>query len=156
MPPAVEAQSDHWHRCVLSCFSPVFGTSWTIVHQAPLSIGFSRQEYWSRLPFPPPDLPNPGFDSKSLRSPALAGGFFPLSLPGKQTPVTTGPPGNSQQTCDPDFVHWQFNISFTCSFSALRFNLNGNDREVHTPELWLSTSMLTTNNPSLCVCNLDL
>ena len=44
------------HVCVLSCFSRVrlFTTLWTIAHQAPLSMGFSRQEYWSELPFPSP------------------------------------------------------------------------------------------------------
>ena len=49
--------------CVLSRFSYVrlFATLWTLVCQAPLSMGFSRQEYWSGLPFPPPrDLPDPG------------------------------------------------------------------------------------------------
>ena len=50
---------------------------WTVVCQAPLSIGFSRQEYWSGLPFPTPeDLPNPDIEAASLRSPALAGRFF--------------------------------------------------------------------------------
>ena len=47
---------------ILSCFSRVqlFATPWTVAHQAPLSTGFSRQEYWSGLPCPPPgDLPNP-------------------------------------------------------------------------------------------------
>ena len=45
--------------------------------QAPLSMGFSRQEYWSGLPCPPPgDLPDPGIEPTSLMSPALAGGFF--------------------------------------------------------------------------------
>ena len=45
---------------LLSCVLP-FVTPWTVGHQAPLSIGFSRQEYWSWLPFPPPeDLPDPG------------------------------------------------------------------------------------------------
>ena len=45
--------------------------------QAPLSMGFSRQEYWSGLPFlPPEDLHDPGTESSSLLSPALAGGFF--------------------------------------------------------------------------------
>ena len=49
-------------------------------HQAPLSMGFSRQEYWSRLPFPTPgDLPNPQIKPGSLASPALAGGFFTTS-----------------------------------------------------------------------------
>ena len=47
------------------------------VHQAPLSMGFSRQEYWSELPFlSPGDLPNPGIEPVSLMSPVLAGGFF--------------------------------------------------------------------------------
>ena len=45
--------------------------------QAPLSMGFSRQEYWSGLPGPPPgDLPYPGIEPTSLMSPALADGFF--------------------------------------------------------------------------------
>ena len=50
---------------MLSHFSHVwfFATQWTIAHQAPLSMGFSRQEYWSRLPFPSPeDLPDPGIE----------------------------------------------------------------------------------------------
>ena len=46
-------------------------------HQAPLSVGFSRHEYWSGLPYPPPfDLLNPGIEPASLMSPALAGRFF--------------------------------------------------------------------------------
>ena len=50
---------------------------WTVACQAPLSMGFSRQEYWNRLPFPyPGDLSDPGIESMSLTSPALAGGFF--------------------------------------------------------------------------------
>ena len=54
---------------------------WTIVCQAPLSVGFFRQEYWSGLPFPSPGgLPNPGM---KLMSPALAGRFFTTELPGK-------------------------------------------------------------------------
>ena len=49
-------------------------------HQAPLSMEFSRQEYWSWVPFPPPgDLPNPGTETTSLTSPALAGGFMTTS-----------------------------------------------------------------------------
>ena len=47
---------------------------------APLSLGFSRQEYWSGLPCPPPgDLPDPGVEPRSLMSPAVAGGFFIIS-----------------------------------------------------------------------------
>ena len=68
--------------CVLSCFSCVqlFVTLWTVSHQAPLSVGFSRHEYWSGLPHPPPwDLPIPGIEPTSLMSPALAGRFFTTS-----------------------------------------------------------------------------
>ena len=53
---------------------------WTVAHQVPLSMGFSRQEYWSGLPCPPlGDLPDPGTKPTSLTSPALAGGFFTTS-----------------------------------------------------------------------------
>ena len=65
--------------CMLSCFSCVqlFGTLCAIASQTPLSKGFSRQEYWSGLPSPPPgDLPKPGIKPVFPTSPALAGGFF--------------------------------------------------------------------------------
>ena len=68
--------------CVLSHFSHIqlFVTLWAVAHQAPLSMGFSRQEYSSGLPCPPPgDLPHPRIESASLASPALAGGFFTTS-----------------------------------------------------------------------------
>ena len=68
--------------CVLSHFSCVrlFVTLWTVACQAPLSMGFSRPEYWNRLPFPSPgDLPDPGIEPASHSSPALAGGFFTTS-----------------------------------------------------------------------------
>ena len=68
--------------CVLNCFSCVqlFVALCTVARQAPLSMGFSRQEYWSGLPFPPPgDLPDPGIEFESLVSPALAGGLFTIS-----------------------------------------------------------------------------
>ena len=51
--------------------------TWTVARQAPLSMGFPRQEYWSGSPCPPPGgLPGPGVEPASLMSPALAGGFF--------------------------------------------------------------------------------
>ena len=68
--------------CVLSHFSRVqlFVTPWTVAHQAHLSMGFSRQEYWSELLGPPPvDLSNSGIKSTSFMSPALAGRFFTTS-----------------------------------------------------------------------------
>ena len=55
-------------------------TLWTIAHQAPLFVGFSRQEYWSRLLCPPPGDPHdPGIKPRSPVSPALGGGFFTTS-----------------------------------------------------------------------------
>ena len=54
-----------------------FETPWTVAHQVLLPMEFSRQAYWSGLPFPTPgDLPDPGIEPTSLVSPALAGGFF--------------------------------------------------------------------------------
>ena len=56
---------------------------WTTFRQAPLSMGFSRKEYWSGLPFPPPgDLPDSGIQPGSLASPALQADSFPLSHQG--------------------------------------------------------------------------
>ena len=53
----------------------------TVAHQAPLSMGFSRQEHWSGLPCPlPGDLPDPGIKPSSLMSPALADGFFTTNV----------------------------------------------------------------------------
>ena len=58
----------------------LFVTLWTVVCQAPLSMGFSRQEYWSGLPFPlPGDCPHPSIKPASLTSPALAGEFSTTS-----------------------------------------------------------------------------
>ena len=65
--------------CILSRFSCVqlLATLWTVAPQAPLFMGFSRQEHWSSLPGPPPgDLPNPGIKPVSLLSPELTDGFF--------------------------------------------------------------------------------
>ena len=59
---------------MLSHFSHVqlFMTPWTVAHQAPLSVGFSRQEYWRELPCPPPgDLPDGGIELMSPKAPAL-------------------------------------------------------------------------------------
>ena len=70
------------HACMVSFLSHVqlFVMLWTIACQAPLSMGFSRPEYWSGLPFlPPGDLPDPGIKPTSLMSSALAGGFFTTS-----------------------------------------------------------------------------
>ena len=74
--------------CVLSHVG-LFATPWTVAHQAPLSMGFSRQEYWSGLPFPSPgDLLDPGIEPMS---PALAGRFFATEPPKK--------PASEQKGC---------------------------------------------------------
>ena len=60
---------------------PTLATPWTVARQAPLSMGFSRQEYWSGLPFPSPgDLPDPGIEP---RSPALQADSLPAEPAGK-------------------------------------------------------------------------
>ena len=64
---------------VLSCVQ-LFVTLWTVARKSPLSVGFSRQEYWNGLPPPPPeDLPDIGIEPASFKSPALAGKFFTTS-----------------------------------------------------------------------------
>ena len=88
-------------QCVLSTVvvSDSLGPPWTVALQAPLSVGFSRQEYWSGLPCPPArDLPNPGIELMSLLSFAL--GFFTLVPPG-ESPF----PGFSSQRSGHPLVH---------------------------------------------------
>ena len=66
--------------CVLSCIR-LFTTPWTVARQVPVSMEFSRQEYWNGQPFPSPrDLPDPGIEPAS---PVLAGRCFRLAPPGK-------------------------------------------------------------------------
>ena len=65
--------------CHFSCVR-LFTHLWTVACQAPLSMGFSRQEYWNELPCPPPgDLPDPGMEPASLVSPVSAGRFYTTS-----------------------------------------------------------------------------
>ena len=65
----------------------LFATLWTLAHQAPLSMGFSRKEHWSMLPCSPSEnLPDPGIEPVSPASPALAGGFFTTEPPEKLKP----------------------------------------------------------------------
>ena len=78
--------------CVLSHIQ-LFERPWTVAHQAPLSMEFSRQEYWSGLPFPSPgDLPDLGIEppsTASSESPALEGRFFTTEQPGKPLATET-------------------------------------------------------------------
>ena len=97
--------------CILSMYTQLlsrvwlFATPWTVACQAPLSMEFSRQEYWRGLPFPSPgDFPNSGTE---LASPALqtvfniAGGFF-----------TAEPPGKPQGNCHHRNTHAQLQFTF--------------------------------------------
>ena len=75
------------YTLVVSSLSRVrlFATPWTVAYEAPPSMGFSRQEYWSGLPFPSPgDLPDPGIEP---RSPALQADALPSKPPGKRTAI---------------------------------------------------------------------
>ena len=75
-----QSQMQPWACSVAQSCPTLCAAPWTVAHQAPLSIGFSRKEYWSGLPGPPPgDLPNPGIKSMSLMSPAWAEQFFTTS-----------------------------------------------------------------------------
>ena len=84
-------------------------TPWTVAHQAPLSMGLPRQEYWSRLLFPPSgDFPEPGIKPTALASPALASGFF-----------TTVPPQNLGWKADCNRSSCIFECYGTPGFSFL-------------------------------------
>ena len=83
---SVEPALKYTGLCMPSRFSRVrlFATLWTVARQAPLSMGFSRQEYWSGLPcLPPGDLPHPGTEPASLCLLQWQAGSSPLTSPGK-------------------------------------------------------------------------
>ena len=83
--------------CMLSHLQ-LFTTPWTVARQAPLRLKFSRQEYWSELPFPPPrDLPDPGIKPTSPTSPALAGISFTTEPHGK--PLGAGGSDCKESAC---------------------------------------------------------
>ena len=89
--------------CV-SCCSPVwlFATPWTVAYQAPLSMEFSRQEYWSALPFPSPgDLPNPGIEP---RSPVLQADSLPCK---PASPIKYGERNQNNRTKMPLYFQTQ-------------------------------------------------
>ena len=75
--------------CAVLSHVRLFVTAWTVAHQAPLPMGFPRQEYWNELPFPPPgDRPDPGIASMSPVSPALPTDSLLLSHWGSFLPLT--------------------------------------------------------------------
>ena len=90
------------HMCMESLsLVQLFVTPWTVARQAPLSMGFSRQEHWNGLPFPPPgDLPDPGIKSVYPVASALACRFFTTELPGKLTAIFFS--GEKKSSWDPN------------------------------------------------------
>ena len=89
--------------CLLTKSCPTLWTPWTVTLQAPLSMGFPRQEYWTQLPSPSPgDLSNPGIEPVSLVSPASAGGFSTTELPGKSLREAS----KNQPTKTPSLDRW--------------------------------------------------
>ena len=88
-PNLLETGSGSEKLCMLNCVW-LLATSWTVTRQAPLSMGFPRQEYWSGLPFPSlGDLPNPGIEPASLESPGLQVDSLLLSHQGNSFPKIT-------------------------------------------------------------------
>ena len=92
---------------------PTFSALWTIAHKVPLSLGFSRHEYWGGFPCPPPeDLPDPGMETTSPVSPALEGGVFTTSTAWEALLLTsrTYKESSAKQVCPRSGVdnnHWR-------------------------------------------------
>ena len=106
------------HACVLSQVR-LFATPWTVAHQAPLSMGFSRQEYWNGLPFPTPgDFPDPGIKPAVLVFPALVlGSSLPLSHLGSPLDYNILPGGPVVKT-----LHFHCRGCRGCGFDPLSEN----------------------------------
>ena len=127
------------HACVLSCFSCVWmcATPWTATCQAPLTMGFSRQEYWSGVPCPPPgDFPNLGIEPMSPMSPALAGGFF-----------TTSTTWEACHSWDHSLIIWGNRIVTLQTCGIYHFNWIITPQHLvwhHTPLMWCMKDTILT------------
>ena len=107
------------YTCMLSHVR-LFVTPWMLAHQAPLSMGFSGQEYKNGLLFPTPEnLPNPGTEPTSLASSALAGGFFTTALPEKPTCSLLHSSSHPLTSSALQFV-WDFILFFLCKICLFR------------------------------------
>ena len=154
-------------ECVLRCFSRVrlFVTPWTIVHQDPLSMGFSRQEYWSGLLCPPPgDLPHPGIEPMSLMPSALAGGSFTTSTTwespmksqfiGKDPDVGKDWWQKEKRAAEDEMVGWHHRLS-ACEFDQTPGDSGGQrSMAYHSPwgcRVGLSDWITTTSRATFCV-----
>ena len=122
--------SEKPRACVLSHFSRCLtcATPGTVARQAPLSMGFSRQGYWSGLPFPPPgDLPMPGMEPTSLLSPALAGKFFTTSATWAATQIL------KRQESDTGWLTARYHIYCVSSTTSVRDSIWGHTLMQTTP-----------------------
>ena len=126
---------------MLSRYSHVrlFATPWTVARQAPLSMGFSRQDYWSGLPCPPPgDLPNPGIKPTSFMPPALAGGFFTTSATW-EAPLVWYP---FLDLIDSSFLFLPWTLSGSITSPCLTVSsLSSYCKEVQFSHVWLCDPM---------------
>ena len=115
----------------------LFATPWTIVHQAPPSMGFSRQEYWSGLPFPSPgNLPNSGIEP---RSPAL-----------QADALTSEPPGKPQENRAYIFSGWLINKSLNLLIAILEVKRQWSKFSVkNLKENFLQPTILYPTKPSV-------
>ena len=128
----------------LTCATPG-----TVARQAPLSMGFSRQGYWSGLPFPPPgDLPMPGMELTSLLSPALAGKFFTTSAAWEATQRLKKP-----QESDTGWLTTRYYIYRVSSTTSARDSIWGHTLIQTTPGklvlvtgTWATQVMLVVKN----------
>ena len=124
------------HAQWLSC--PTLATPWTIARQTPLSLEFSRQEYWSGLPFPyPGDLPDPRIKPVSPESSALAGRFFTTEPHGKPiTPFTQGSNSSPSEflLC---WANFQIVLILAKYFKSLQNTSLGLPPKWSCVELWL-------------------
>ena len=105
--PLQHVESSFLHAYMLSHFSSVrlFETPWTVALQAPLSMGFSRQEYWNGLPCPPlGDLPDPWILNTRLWRLAFSGGFFTTS-------TTWEDPQFPDQGSNLGPLHWEYSLN---------------------------------------------
>ena len=134
------------HACMLSPFSraQLFVTLGTIARQAPLSMGFSRQEYWSELPLPSPgDLPNSGMEAISLMSLALAGRFFSTSATWE---AHIGPKSQLKLSPTPDWLSWV--RCPPCSISSGQGSCGLWVGPIHWEELWIPQPSPPRNSSS--------
>ena len=122
----VHSSNKHWFPCMYAQSCLTLTTPWTVARQAPLSVEFSRQEYRSKLPFPPSgDLPNPRIKPRSPVSPELASRFLTTVSPGK--PLTsnrahvqgtsTERPRRQEDSADSlkthTFTNWHYAFDYT-------------------------------------------